>query len=86
MGIWATLGAFDEDLAVLQLRRKIVVNPIKLWMGLDPACDWRKSAYAALPERLKPSPLNLIFKDLTNRGRTIDPATALFRLADFDAY
>lgn len=56
----------------------------KVWIGLDPAMRWSRAAYLNIPMRLRPSPLNLIFKDLTGAGRTLDPAHVRFQAIDFD--
>lgn len=60
--------------------------PLNLWMGLDPRIDWNRSRYIDVPQWLKPSPLNLSFVDLTGKDLFPDPARALFRAIDFDAY
>jgi GNAT superfamily N-acetyltransferase len=56
----------------------------KVWIGLDPAMHWSRAAYINIPMRLRPSPLNLIFKDLTGAGRTLDPERVRFQAIDFD--
>lgn len=57
---------------------------MKLWMGLDPAIRWRRSAFANIPMRVRPAPLNLIFRDLTDEQRTLDPQLVRFQAMDFD--
>jgi hypothetical protein len=64
----------------------ITPNPVKLWIGLDHRCEWPGYWYCDLPDRFKPSPLNLVFKDLTNSKRLLVPETAQISLLDFDAY
>ncbi len=62
-------------------------GPLRLWLGLDPGIDWRRSAWLDIPSRLRPSPLNLLYMDLA--GGTDwrpDPDRALFRALDFDPY
>lgn len=61
-------------------------SPAKLWIGLDPAIDWKRSRFVDIPRWLKPSPLNLSFVDLAGRDLFPDPAQALFRAIDFDAF
>lgn len=56
----------------------------KVWIGLDPGMNWRGKAYVNIPMRFRPSPLNLIFKDLTGQGRTLDAARVRFDTLDFD--
>ena len=56
----------------------------KVWIGLDPGMNWAGKAYINIPMRFRPSPLNLIFKDLTGKGRTLDPQRVRFDTMDFD--
>lgn len=58
--------------------------PARIFIGLDPAMKWRGAWYANIPMRFRPSPLNLIFKDLTGRGRTLEPHQVRFHALDFD--
>lgn len=85
-GIWALMGRLDPNVFPSWLPKKSLINPARLFIGLDPCSDWNRSLYFDVPERVKPSPLNLIFKDLTENKRELDPNTAFFRLMDFDAY
>ena len=92
-GIYAEMGWFAADAGVLpsamsqvDTTRMIKLNPVKLWIGLDQRCKWEDYHYFDLPERYKPSPLNFIFKDLTDKNRLIVPETARMSLLDFDAY
>ncbi|MET1111778.1 MAG: GNAT family N-acetyltransferase [Allosphingosinicella sp.] len=71
-----------EDLAP----RNAAPGPLRLWLGLDPGVDWKGSAFLPIPMRLRPSPLNLVFKDLTGGGFAPDPDRIVFRGVDFDAY
>jgi GNAT superfamily N-acetyltransferase len=61
-------------------------GPMRLWLGLDPGLDWKRSAFLPIPPRLRPSPLNLVYKDLTGGGFLPDPDRVVFRGLDFDAY
>lgn len=61
-------------------------GPLRVWLGLDPAVAWARSPFVPVPTRLRPSPLNLMFKDLSGRGLHPDPARVVFRALDFDAY
>jgi GNAT superfamily N-acetyltransferase len=59
---------------------------VRLYLGMYPEVNWQRSAYLDIPLRWRPSPLHLIFLDLTGQGRTLDAAKVHFRCADFDAY
>lgn len=61
-------------------------GPFRLWLGLDRAIDWAASTFVSVPTRLRPSPLNLVFKDLAGAGLAPDPARLVFRAIDFDPY
>jgi hypothetical protein len=61
------------------------MKPMRMWIGIDPHLT-KAGVLAPLPDRLKPSPLNLIFRDLTGKNRTLDRAALRFTLLDFDAY
>ena len=61
-------------------------GPLHVWLGLDPDVDWKASTFLPIPMRLRPSPLNLVYKDLTGGGFLPDPARVVFRALDFDFY
>ncbi|HEX8525539.1 hypothetical protein, partial [Allosphingosinicella sp.] len=61
-------------------------GPARLWLGFDPGVDWSRSAYLPIPSRLRPSPLNLVFKDLSGGSLFPDPDRIVFRGIDFDPY
>ncbi len=61
------------------------LKPLRMWIGIDPHLE-KSGLLAPLPDKLKPSPLNLIYRDLTNKARTLDRAALRFTLLDFDAY
>lgn len=58
-----------------------------MWIGLANSKK-KKGLFINLPQKLKPSPLNLILKDLTENKSLpkITPQNAFFQLIDFDAY
>ena len=59
---------------------------LRLWIGLDPEIGWEGSRYMAIPERLRTSPLNLVFRDMSGGSYLPDPERVAFRAADFDPY
>ena len=88
-GIWTTMYERNSSQDILEgytTKGHFRWNPLTLWIGLDPSCDWSNSLYVTLPERFKQSPLNFIFKDLSGYGRKLNPKKILFSLIDFDAY
>lgn len=85
-GIHADLGSYPSEWFPPETGRLVATNPLRLWMGVDPTRDWQRSLYFGLPERLKPSPLILLFCDLTDRNRRLDPEKVRFDAFDFDAF
>jgi GNAT superfamily N-acetyltransferase len=84
-GIWVELGSLE--VAVLPAPPPALgFRPLRLWLGLDCGRRFDRAVYGPLPARLRPSPLNLIFLDLTGRGRRLDPGRVRFQVLDFDAY
>lgn len=83
-GVNVVMGEFDSGLLPDSLPRSSF--GLSLHIGLDP--DWHKiqPLHFNIPMRFRPSPLNLIFLDLTDGGRTLDARTVRFRAIDFDAY
>ena len=61
-------------------------KPVKLFIGIDNSIDWKKSFYFNIPDKMRPSPLNFIFKDLTGKNRILDFSKIKFDALDFDAY
>jgi predicted N-acetyltransferase YhbS len=86
LGISVEVGAFDRSLLPEGLRKFGSANPLRLWIGVDNSRDWSRSLYFDVPERLRPSPLNLLWYDLTGQNRTFDPSRVRFDAFDFDAY
>lgn len=60
-------------------------SPLTAWIGLKPAYRWRGFALQ-LPERMRPSPLNFIFRDLSGQDRRLDPGKVMMDAINFDAY
>ena len=59
---------------------------LRIWLGLDPDIAWGRSTFIPVPSRLRPSPLNLVFKDLSGKNYLPDPDRVTFRAVDFDPY
>ena len=86
-GIKAIMGDFKNEMLIHFKSHPIAsVNPLKLWMGIDPSVVWKGSMYFEIPQKMRPSPLNLIFKDLTSENRILEANAVKFRAIDFDAY
>lgn len=62
------------------------LSPLRLFIGLAPDASARYWNYASIPMRLRPSPLNLIWRAFTPRAPRLDAARIQFTFLDFDAY
>lgn len=62
------------------------VSPFRLYIGLMPDEAKRSGAYVSIPQRLRPSPLNLIYRSLATPGSRLDQTRISFSFLDFDAY
>lgn len=60
--------------------------PLRLFLGLLPDAERRFRGYIEIPKRVRPSPLNLIFRSLSAPGSQLDPTRIRFSFLDFDAY
>ena len=83
-GIHALVGFVDPAFAPPGLGAP--APGLDLFIGADPALRWSRSLYVNLPMRLRPAPLNFVFKDLTGRDRRIDPGRLRYASLDFDPY
>jgi GNAT superfamily N-acetyltransferase len=63
-----------------------MLSPLRLFIGLAPDASSRYWNYASIPMRLRPSPLNLIYRSFVPRVAALDPARIAFSFLDFDAY
>lgn len=58
-----------------------------LFIGLEPRMDLSRHGFVALPRRFRPSPLNLIYRRLSNRApAALAPDEVALSFLDFDPY
>ncbi len=62
------------------------IPPLRLFIGLLPERSGNFRTYASIPHRLRPSPLNLIYRPLSAAAQRLDPGAINFSFLDFDAY
>jgi hypothetical protein len=88
--IKAIIGYFPVSLYSEKLKSLSIssytANPFRIWMGVDEGLNWKNIPYFNFPERFKPSPLNLIFRDISDGDLNPDAASLKFMSLDFDAY
>ena len=63
-----------------------MLSPLRLFIGLAPDASSSYWNYASIPMRLRPSPLNLIYRSFAPRVSALDPSRIAFSFLDFDAY
>ena len=63
-----------------------IASPLRLFVGMVPSAAQRWAIYAGIPKIFRPSPLNLIYRSLSGRVKSIDPDAIFFNFLDFDAY
>jgi hypothetical protein len=61
-------------------------GPLRLFIGADPGIDFGRSAYFGIPRKLRPSPLNLVWRDLAGGHGPPDPKRFVLRPLDLDVY
>jgi hypothetical protein len=62
-----------------------VVGPAVV-LGLTPKGTARRALAIGVPQRLRPSPLRMIWLNHTAPGDQLDPDRLLFSFLDFDAF
>lgn len=68
------------------LNTRGMLSPLRLFIGLAPDSTANYWNYASIPMKLRPSPLNLIYRSFTERVTALDPSRIQFSFLDFDAY
>lgn len=62
------------------------LSPMRLYVGLEPRGLRRARAHVDIPQKLRPSPLNFIYKPLSAGRDRLEPGHTSFSFIDFDAY
>jgi hypothetical protein len=60
--------------------------PWHLYLGIVPKRGIRSKYYFSIPQRLRPSPLNFIYRSLSHRVEVLEIGHIVFSFLDFDAY
>ncbi len=61
-------------------------GPLRVYLGLDPGAAWAASGFIPIPQRLRPSPLNLVWRDLAGEAPMPDVTRMIYRPLDSDLY
>jgi GNAT superfamily N-acetyltransferase len=66
----------------------LTIHPLapRLYLGLVPDGAAKFSGFMDIPQRLRPSPLNFIYRSLAGAPKRIDPQGLLVSFLDFDAF
>lgn len=63
-----------------------LLSPLRLFIGLVPGEGFRFANFVSIPERLRPSPLNFIYRPLAGSPEKLERSRIAFSFLDFDAY
>ena len=63
-----------------------LVSPARLFLGLVPEGVGGFGRYVDIPQRYRPSPLNLVYRPLGGQAASLQRGSILFSFLDFDAY
>lgn len=83
---WGQLRVAGAAGSPVTIGKSPALPSFKLFLGLLPENTYRHGLSGRIPDRLRPSPLNLIFRHLGQPDATLDPAHICFGFCDFDAY
>lgn len=72
--------------SVISKGNPLRLSPIRLFIGLVPGEPVHFKKYFPIPGRLKPSPLNFVFRSLNQESMKLDKGAVCFSFLDFDAY
>lgn len=61
-------------------------SPVHLYLGLVPATASKFTTFVDIPNAMRPSPLNLIFRSLRGSSLNVAAGAVFFSFLDFDAY
>jgi GNAT superfamily N-acetyltransferase len=94
IGVWAQThlpfvqaGAFLPDEGQALPGRAGAPLAATMFLGLEPRLDLARQWFRPIPERLRPSPLNLIWRPLNDSvPKTLDPGSVALNFLDFDPY
>jgi GNAT superfamily N-acetyltransferase len=79
-------AAAVHDLPQVKAHNELWAPPVRLFLGQVPAGACRFTTYIDIPQRLRPSPLNFIYRPLSRSTQTLEREHIHFSFMDFDAY
>lgn len=85
-GIPVELGSYPLAHVPESLPAASPWHPLRAWIGLDPRRRWWGRPFVNVPLRLRPAPLHLVFRDLTDAGRRLDPDRVRADMLDYDQF
>lgn len=93
VGVWArthlplvSCGAFLPGELAKGVELGAAPIGFTLFMGLEPRMALRSGGFLPIPKRLRPSPLNLIWRGLGDGPAALDPSAVSLNFLDFDPY
>ena len=87
-GLWLPAYAEVDCKQSLVETPELTAYPLapRLYLGLVPDGTAKFSGFIDIPQRLRPSPLNFIYRSLADAPKRIDPQGLLVSFLDFDAF
>lgn len=82
----AVMAAAEIDMTMRSGQNGGWTSPLRVFIGMVPPTWQRPALYIDIPGRLRPSPLNLIYRSLSGRVESIRPDAVFLSFMDFDAY
>ncbi len=77
--------SMEEDIKGIKSAQPFKVILPRVFLGLIPNFAF-PSTYMTIPDKLKPSPLNLVYKNLNDESDYLDPSGCFINFLDFDAF
>lgn len=85
MSIFKVFSYVDNENYELNYDKKTINLLPNLFIGFTPELN-KKNLFFKIPELIKPSPLNFLYKSLDKKNIVLDKKNCLFTYLDFDAY
>ena len=78
--------SMDDTLTMPKFIKPIKSHMLNIWFGFNNDISWQNRLFITFPERLKPSPLNLIFKEISSFSFGLTCKNILINPIDHDSF
>jgi hypothetical protein len=84
---YAEIVVSKEESTKFFLEKSVPIStPLRLYLGLSPDGTIKTKTYVNIPLRFRPSPLNFIYRSLSECMHKLEPGQISTTFIDFDAY